>query len=112
LEFGLPGMAPTTIAATGVGENEELAGVAVAERGFPLPPVGDGMSGEGEGIVRDPEKDGAAIGQQIVDAVRNGHSEEVGAEVVVVDQYRRAIPLGVSVVEVAHQFSLFDIHAN
>jgi len=31
LEFGLPGMAPTTIAATGVGENEELAGANLAE---------------------------------------------------------------------------------
>jgi hypothetical protein len=59
LEFGLPGMAPTTIAATGVGENEELAGAAVAERPFPFPPAGDGMSGEGGGIVRDPEKNGA-----------------------------------------------------
>ena len=31
LEFGLPGMAPTTIAATGVGEDEELASATVAE---------------------------------------------------------------------------------
>ena len=31
LEFGLPGMASTTIAATGVGENEELAGATVTE---------------------------------------------------------------------------------
>ena|ERR1700720_5046948 len=31
LEFGFPGVAPTTIAATGVGENEELASATVAE---------------------------------------------------------------------------------
>ena len=31
LEFGLPGMAPTTIAATGVSENEELTSATVAE---------------------------------------------------------------------------------
>ena len=31
LEFGLPGMAPTTIAATGVSENEEFASATVAE---------------------------------------------------------------------------------
>jgi hypothetical protein len=112
LEFGLPGMAPTTIAATGVGEKEELAGATIAERAFPFPPTRDGRSSEGGGIVRDSEKDGAAIGQQIVDAVRNGHTGGVRAEVVVIDQYRRAIPLGAGVVEVAHQFALFGIHAD
>jgi hypothetical protein len=52
------------------------------------------MSGEGGGIVGDSEKHGTAIGQQIVDTVRNGHTDRVGAEVGLVDQYRRAIPLG------------------
>lgn len=56
LELSLPGMAVTTIAATGVGENQELAGAAVAKRTFPFPPAGDGMSGEGGGIVRNSEK--------------------------------------------------------
>lgn len=44
LELGLPGMAATAIAATGVGENEELAGAAVADRAFWFPPADDGMS--------------------------------------------------------------------
>ncbi len=112
LEFGLPDMATTTIAATGVGEDEELASATVTERAFPFPPAGDGMSGEGGGIVRDSEKDGAAMGQQIVDAVRNGHTSGVRAEVVVVDQHRRAIPLGAGVLEVAHQLALLGIHAD
>jgi len=62
--------------------------------------------------VRDSEKDGAAIGQQIVDTVRNGHTGGVGAEVVVVDQHRSAIPLNPGVFEVADQFAFFGIHAN
>ena len=70
------------------------------------------MSGEGGGIVRDSEKDGAAIGQQIVDAVRNSHTGGVGAEVVVVDQHRSAIPLNPGVFEVAHQFALLGIHTD
>jgi hypothetical protein len=32
-------MTPTTVAATRVGENEELASAAVAERTFPFPPA-------------------------------------------------------------------------
>jgi hypothetical protein len=39
LECGLPGMTPTTIAATSIGENEELPSAAVAERTFPFPPA-------------------------------------------------------------------------
>ena len=70
------------------------------------------MSGKGGGIVRDSEKNGATIGQQVVDAVRNGHAGGVGAEVVVVDRYRGAIPLGAGVLEIAHQFALLGIHAD
>ena len=72
LEFGLPGTTAAVIAATAVGDNNKLASAGVAERAFPFPITGDDMSGEGGGIVRDPEKDRAAVGQQIVDAVRNG----------------------------------------
>ena len=62
--------------------------------------------------MRDPQKNGAAIGQQIVDAVRDGYTDGVRAEVMVIDRYRGAIPLGAGVLEVADQFSFFGIHAD
>ena len=62
--------------------------------------------------MRDSEKNRATIGQQVVAAVRNGHAGGVGAEVVVVDRYRGAIPLGAGVLEVAQQFALLGIHTD
>jgi hypothetical protein len=55
--------------------------------------------------------DGTQIRDLLPDRQEVCHADGVGAEVVVVDQHRRAIPLGAGVLEVAHQFSLFGSHA-
>ena len=47
LEFGFPGPAPSAIAATGVAEDEELAGSWIADRSLLAPPPRDGVSSEG-----------------------------------------------------------------
>ena len=73
------------------------------------PPVGDGMRRKSGCVMRDADHDGSSIGEQIVDAVRDGDAGGVGAEVVVVDTASREIPTGAWILKVAHQFPLFGV---
>jgi len=43
LDLGFPGMTAATVAATGIGQNEQLAGTAIAGRTFLMPPMSNGM---------------------------------------------------------------------
>ena len=70
------------------------------------------MGGEGRRIVRDADADGAAIVRRVVNAVGDTDAAGVGAEVVIVHQNRRAIPLGSGVLEVADQFAFLAIDAD
>jgi hypothetical protein len=62
--------------------------------------------------MRDTYRDRSSIGEQIVDAVRDGDAGGVGTEVVVVDQTGRKIPTRSGVLEVADQFALLGVDAN
>ncbi len=70
------------------------------------------MSGEGRRVVRDANADGTAVVGRIVNAVRNAHAAGIGAEVVIVHQNRRAIPLGAGVLKVADQFPFLAVDAD
>src|SRR5664279_809650 len=61
LKFGLPDPGTATVAAARVGQDQQLGNPAPATRSFGFPPGGDGVGGEGCGIVRDADADGAAI---------------------------------------------------
>lgn len=58
------------------------------------------------------DNDSPAVGEQVVDAVRDGRAPGVGAKIVVVDQARRALPGGAGILEVADQFALLGIDAD
>jgi len=60
----------------------------------------------------DADYDGASIGEQIIDAVRDGDARGIGAEVVIVDQAGRQIPTRPGIFEIADQFTFFGIDAN
>jgi hypothetical protein len=81
-----------------------------------IPPVstkgGDGMSGEGRCVRGDADAHGAAVVWRIMNAVGNAHSAGIGTEVVIVHQYRRAIPFGAGVIEVANQFAFLAVDAD
>ena len=85
LEFGFPGAATGAIAATGVAQNEELPGSWITGRSLLAPPMCDGMGRKSGCVVRDADRDRPSVGEQIIDAVRDGDAGGVGAEVVVVD---------------------------
>ena len=66
LELGFPGMTAATVAAAGIGQNEQLAGTAIAGGTFLVPPMSNGMSGKGGGIVGNADHQSPAIFQNIV----------------------------------------------
>jgi hypothetical protein len=70
------------------------------------------MDGEGGGIVGNPHKDRATVGQGIINPIGDGHAQGVGTEVMIVDQSGGVVPLGTEVPEVANQFALFGVHAD
>ena len=92
LELGFPGMTAATVAAAGIGQNEPLAGTAIAGGTFLVPPMSNGMSGKGGGIVGNADHQSPAIFQNIVNPIRNGDPEGIGAEVVILDATWGQIP--------------------
>jgi len=63
-------------------------------------------------VVRDADRDRPSIGEQIIDAVRDGDAGGVGAEVVVVDESGRQIPARARILEAADQFALLGVDAD
>jgi hypothetical protein len=60
-------------------------------------------------VVRDTYEDRASVGEQVIDPIRDRDADGIGAEIVIIDAHRRAIPLGAIVLEVADEFSFFGI---
>ena len=112
LELGFPGAATTAVTAAGIAEDEELTEAWITEQPLLAPPMSDGVSGEGRGVMGDADYDGPAMGEQIIDAVRDGDARGIGAEVVIVDQAGRQIPARPGIFEIADQFPFFGIDAN
>jgi len=71
LELILPKIA-RAVAATGVGEDQELGSERIANAAIAVPPGTDRRDSEGSGIVRGTNENGAAIVKNIVDAIGDG----------------------------------------
>ena len=112
LEFCFPSAATITVTAAGIAEDEELSRARIAKRSLLAPPMGDGVSGEGGCVMGDADHNGAPIGEQIINAVRDGDAGGVGAEVVIVDQAGRQVPTGTGISEMADELALLGIDAN
>jgi len=85
---------------------------AVAISAVALPPVGDGVRGEGGGVMRDAYEDRATVGEQVVDAVWDRDADGIGTEIVIMDEHRRASHFTPLFLKFADQFSLFGIDAD
>src|SRR5712692_9748134 len=112
LELGFPSAATIAVTTAGIAEDEELSGAWITEQSLLAPPMSDGVSGEGGCVMGDADHDGPSIGEQIIDAVRDGDTRGIGAEVVIVDQAGRQIPARPGIFEIADQFTFFGIDAN
>ena len=87
------------VAAAGVSEQQQFAGVGVVQESFGLPPAQQVVSGEIGGVVRGADDHEAAVGGKVVDAVGDGDGVGLGAEVVVVDGKRGSFPSRAVVLE-------------
>ena|ERR1700728_1576635 len=81
-------MTAATVASAGVSKNEQLAGTSIAGRTFRMPPMGDGMSGKGGGIVGNADHQSSAIFQNIINSIGDGDPHGIGAAVVIIDAKR------------------------
>jgi len=108
LKLSLPGPGSATVAAAGVRQDQHPGSLVVAARSLTFPPGGYGMGGERRRVVRNADADRAAVIRRIVNAVGDANSAGIGAEVVIVDRHRRAIPLVAGVFEVADQSAVWD----
>jgi hypothetical protein len=70
------------------------------------------MSGEGGGIVGNANDQGAAIFGEVVDAIGNGDSDGIGAEVVIIDATWSTLPTTAGIFEVAQQFAFLTVDAD
>ena len=112
LELGFPSAATIAVTAAGIAQNEELSRAWITEQSLLAPPMCDGVSSEGGGVMGDADHDGPSIGEQIIDAVRDGDTRGIGAEVVIVDPAGRQIPARPGIFEIADQFPFFGIDAH
>ena len=112
LELGFPSVTAATVAATGIGQNEQLAGTAIAGGTFLAPPMSDGMSGEGGGVVGNADHQSTAIFRDIVNPVRNGDPDGIGAEVVIVNTTRGRFPTTARIFEITDEFAFLAVHAD
>ena len=101
LQFRLPGVTATTIAAAGVGQDENLPWAGITSRALVLPPVGDGMGGERGSVMRNTDHEGSAILGDVVNTIRNGDADGIGPEVVIKNAAGAAFPTTAWIPEVA-----------
>jgi hypothetical protein len=112
LELGFPSAATITVTTAGIAQDKELPGAWIAEQALLAPPMCDGVSGEGGCVMGDADHDRASIGEQIIDAIRDGDASGIGAEIVIVDPAGRQIPTRAGIFERADQFTFFGIDTN
>ena len=82
LKFGFPGAGTATVAASGIGKDEQLAAAMVAVSAVALPPASDRVGGESCGVMRDAYEDRASVGEQVIDTIRDCDADGVGTEIV------------------------------
>jgi hypothetical protein len=61
--------------------------------------------------MRNTDNDRAAVGDSIVNSIRESDTDGVGTEVVVVNQARGLTPAGARILEVANELALLGIRA-
>src|SRR5215469_60171 len=83
LDFSLPGPGSATVAATGIGQNQQLGRAAIATGAFAFPPGGDGMGGESGRVVGDADTDGTTVVWWVVNSVGAAHPAGIGKELLI-----------------------------
>src|ERR1700675_4926971 len=70
------------------------------------------MSGKGGSVMGDADHQSTAIFHNIVNPVRNGDPDGIGAEVVIVNTTGGRFPTTARIFEIADEFAFFAVHAD
>ncbi len=112
LQVEFPGARRATVAAAAVGQDLQRVGLGIVLAALGAPPFLDAVDGERRGVGGLADEDGAGVGPRVVDAVGDGEALGIGAEVVVLDLFGTAVPLGAGISERADEFLLLGIDAD
>ena len=112
LELGFPSVTAATVATAGIGQNEQLAGTGIAGGTFLVPPMSDGLSGKGGSVMGHADHQSTAIFPNIVNPIRNGDPNGIGAEVVIIDATWDRFPTAARIFEIADEFAFLAVHAD
>ena len=77
-----------------------------------MPPISDGMSGKGGGVMGNADHQSAAIFHHIVNAIGDSDAAGIGTEVVIIDAAWSQFPTLTRVFEIADELTFFGIHAD
>src|SRR5208282_2769459 len=111
LQGVFPQTGTTTVAATGVGLNQQALGVGILPASPSMPPVTKGIHGKLRRVTVHPHMDVAVVLRHIVDSVGSGTELGVLREIVGVHLPGRSSPSTAVVLEVAHQLLFLGVHA-
>jgi hypothetical protein len=112
LQFEFPKSRPATIAASAIGQNQELAVVAKTATSRSLPPRCYGIDGELRRVGRQANINVSPILARQVKAIRCCPTRSVLEKIVTVHLFRFQTPSLSSVLEVADQFFFLGIYAD
>jgi hypothetical protein len=112
LQFEFPKSRPATIAASAIGQNQELAIVPKTATSRSLPPRCNGIDGKLRRVGRQANINVAPILARQVKAIRCGPTRSVLKKIVTVHLFRFQTPGLSSVLEVADQLFFLGIHAD
>jgi UDP-N-acetylmuramyl tripeptide synthase len=74
--------------------------------------MSDGMSGKGGSVMGNANDEGTAIFHNIVNPIRNGDPNGIGAEVVIIDATRGRFPTTARIFEIADELALLAVDAD
>ena len=104
LQLGFPNSRAATVRAARIGQDEETLGLWKALLSFALPPVTDRLNGKAWGVKAIADAHIAAVGCDLVDAIRNGLTDCILRPVVHQDRLGSPAPRLARVLEVTDQF--------
>ena len=112
LKLLFPQSRAVTIAAAGIGQDQQLVRRREGRLSFRLPPGGNRFDGKLGCVRRTTDIDIALIVEQVVDAIRHSSTESVLLEVMHVYVRGRLTPAASRVLEIADQLLFLRIHAD
>jgi hypothetical protein len=74
--------------------------------------MSDGMSGKGGSVMGNANDEGTAIFDNVVNSIRNGDPNGIGAEVVIIDATRGRFPTTARIFEIADEFAFLAVDAD